>query len=191
MHLHHRYYALIRQSDQLFPISPCPGLYGESLSFKGNPDCPSDLPQFTLRFLIYMPPSIPRQPAPLHLSVSSRSVSAFAQHVEARHLHLCPRHLPLVSQRTAFFTRLQCSLYATACRIVRPTEMAPSAFARVWGFYFRAFPYLVTRIRVGYSYLGEQTIPRTGLAPAGNAALWAAHISKRAIDMVSSFQVTR
>ena len=33
---------------------------------------------------------------------------------------------------------------------------------------------LVALIRVGYSYLSEQTIPRTGLSPVGNAALWAA-----------------
>jgi hypothetical protein len=53
-------------------------------------------------------------------------------------------------------------------------EMAPSAFAKVWDFYFRAFPYSVTLLRVGYSYLGEQTIPRAELSPARNAALWAA-----------------
>ena len=30
-------------------------------------------------------------------------------------------------------------------------------------------------MRVGYNYLGEQTIPRVGLSPTGNTALWAAH----------------
>jgi hypothetical protein len=30
------------------------------------------------------------------------------------------------------------------------------------------------RRMLGYSYLGEQTTPRAGLSPAGNAALWAA-----------------
>ena len=60
-------------------------------------------------------------------------------------------------------------------KILRPTEMTHSAFARVWDFYFQAFPYLVARIRVGYSYLSEQTTPGTELSPDGNAALWAAH----------------
>ena len=75
-----------------------------------------------------MPLSIPRRAAPLHLSVTSRSVSAFTQYVEARHSLLCPHHLPLVSQRTAFVTRLQCSFYTTACRIVRPTRDGPLCF---------------------------------------------------------------
>ena len=42
-------------------------------------------------------------------------------------------------------------------------------------FYVRAFPQSVALIRVGYNYLDEQTIPRVGLSPTGNAALWAAH----------------
>ena len=42
-------------------------------------------------------------------------------------------------------------------------------------FYVRAFPQSVAPMRVGYNYLGEQTIPRVGLSPTGNAALWAAH----------------
>jgi hypothetical protein len=150
------------------------------LSFKANPDCPSDLPQFTLRFLFHMPPSIPRRADSLHLSVSSRITSVFARIPEARHPLHCPRHfLSRSAGRTVFIPRLQCSLYAAACRIVRPPEMAPSAFAKVWDFYFQAFPYLVTRIRVGYSYLSEQTIPRTGLSPVGNAALWAARNTKK------------
>lgn len=52
--------------------------------------------------------------------------------------------------------------------------MAPSTLVRAWDFYFWAFPHLVTCIWVGYSYLGEQIIPRAGLTPAGSAALWAA-----------------
>ena len=31
-------------------------------------------------------------------------------------------------------------------------------------------------MRVGYNYLGEQTIPRVGLSPTRNTALWAAHV---------------
>ena len=138
----------------------------------------------------------------------------------------CPRHfLSRYAGWTASLTRLQCSFYTTACRFVRPTEMAPFVFTRVWNFYFRAFPHLVALIRVGYNYLSEQTIPRTGLSPVGITALWAArtpdwvkpvltvgrlgtvsgqvqpvcyhtnpppaYISKRAIDMISSFQVNR
>ena len=115
--------------------------YTESLCHSRiDPDCPPVLPQFTLHFLFYMPPSIPRRAAPLRLSVTSQSVSAFTQYVEARHSLLCPRHLPLVSQRTAFVTRLQCSLYATACRIVRPTRDGPSAFARVRVLLHPSFP---------------------------------------------------
>ena len=40
--------------------------------------------------------------------------------------------------------------------------------------YIRACPPSVTLLRVEYNYLGEQTIPRAGLPPAGNAAVWAA-----------------
>jgi hypothetical protein len=122
-----------------------------------------------------MPPSLPRQAASLRLSVSSRNASVFAQSAEARHPLHCPRHfLSRYAGRTASLTRLQCSFYTTACRFARPTEMAPFVFTRVWNFYFRAFPHLVALIRVGYTYLSEQTIPRTGLSPAGITALWAA-----------------
>ena len=44
----------------------------------------------------------------------------------------CSHRLPPVARRAAHFPRLQCSLYATACKVARPTETAPSAFARVW-----------------------------------------------------------
>ena len=84
------------------------------------------------------------------------------------------RHFLPVSRGQQVFTRLQCSLYATACKFARPTEVTPSAFAKVWDFYCRAFPHSVTLLRVDYNYLGVQTIPRTGLSPAGYAALWAA-----------------
>jgi hypothetical protein len=115
--------------------------YTESLCHSRiNPDYTSDLPQFTLHFLFYMPPSIPRRAALLHLSITSQSVTAFTQYAKARHPLSCPRHLPLVSQRAAFVTRLQCSLYATACRIVRPTEMSPSTFARVRVLLLPSFP---------------------------------------------------
>jgi len=150
--------------------------YTESLCHSRiDPDCTSDLPQFTLWFLPYMPPSLPRQAASLLLSVSSRNASVFAQGAEARHPLHCPRHfLSRYAGWTASLTRLQCSFYTTACRFARPTEMAPFVFTRVWNFYFRAFPYLVALIRVGYNYLSEQTIPRAGLSPAGITALWAA-----------------
>ena len=52
--------------------------------------------------------------------------------------------------------------------------MALSTIVRVWSFYFRAFPHSVTLLRVGYNYLGVQTIPRVGLSPTGITALWAA-----------------
>ena len=72
--------------------------------------------------------------------------------------------------------------------ILRPVELFapprwPPLLSRGSGyFYIRAFPYSVTLLRVEYSYLGEQTIPRTGLAPAGNTALWAARIYQMIIS---------
>lgn len=137
---YHCSYYPIRRSDRILPISVLnPYTVGLCHSMV-VPDYLSDLPQFTLHFLLYMPSSIPRRAASLHLSVTSQSVTAFTQYVKARHPLLYPRHLPLVSQRTAFVTRLQCSLYATACRIVRPTEMTPSAFARVRVLLLPSFP---------------------------------------------------
>ncbi len=49
------------------------------------PDCLADLPQFNLRLLLYMPPSLPRQVVSLHLSDASQDVSVFTQSVEVRH----------------------------------------------------------------------------------------------------------
>ncbi len=124
-----------------------------------------------------MPPPLPRQAILLHLSVTSQDISVFAHNVEARHLLHYSHHIPLVSQRVGYFPRLQCSLYATAYIVVRPTGMISSTFARTWDFYYRACSCPVTLSRVDYNYLGEQTTPRAGLSPAGNAALWAAHVA--------------
>jgi hypothetical protein len=43
-----------------------------------DPDFLSQLPQFTLHFLLYMPPSLPRRAVSLLLSVSSRNTAVFA-----------------------------------------------------------------------------------------------------------------
>lgn len=137
---YHCSYYPIRQSDRILPLSVFNPYTDGLCHSRIDPDYLSDLPQFTLHFLFYMPPSIPRRAASLHLSVTSQSVTAFTQYVKARHPLLCPRHLPLVSHRTAFVTRLQCSLYATACRIVRPTEMTPSAFTRARVLLLPSFP---------------------------------------------------
>jgi len=139
VHLYHRYPASSVTLINSFRFRTI-GLYGKSLSFRADPDCPSELPHFTLRLLFHMPPSLPRRAVSLQLSVSSRDASAFAHTAGARHPLHCPRHLPLVSQRAGIVPRLQCSLYATACRIVRPTEMAPSAFTRVWVLLLPSFP---------------------------------------------------
>ena len=172
--LHFRYYDLSRHSDRILPISVLnPYTVGLCHSLV-DPDSLSELPQFTLRFLLYMPLSLPRRVASLLLSVSSRNTAVFAQLPGARLPISCPRHFLPVSQRTVLITRLQYLLYVTACRFARPTEMAPSTIVRVWSFFFRAFPHSVTLLQVGYNYLGVQTIPRMGLSPTGNAALWAA-----------------
>ena len=94
------------------------------------PDCLADLPQFTLRFLLYMPSSVPRRAALLLLSVASQDLSVFAHNAEARHLLHYSGHLPPVTRRVAHLPRLQCSLYATACIVARPTGMTTCAFAR-------------------------------------------------------------
>ena len=120
--LYHCYPASSATLMNSFRFRPL-DLYGKSLSFKAVPDCPSELPQFTLRFLSYMPPSIPRRAASLHVSVSSRNTSVFAHTKGARHLLRCPHYFPLVSQRAGYVPRLQCSLYGTASRIVPLTEM--------------------------------------------------------------------
>jgi hypothetical protein len=52
------------------------------------PDCTSDLPRFTLCSFPYMPSSIPRRAALLHLSVSSWNASVFACGTETRHPQL-------------------------------------------------------------------------------------------------------
>lgn len=139
--LHHRSYDLIRQSVRILSTSDfnpyTKGLWHSRIV----PAYLTDLPQFTPRLLPYMPSSLPRRAVLLLLSVSSQNASVFAQHVKARHPHLCPRHFhPACARRTRYLTRLQCSLYATACKVVRPTEMAPSTFVRVWVLLLPSFP---------------------------------------------------
>jgi len=73
-----------------------------------------------------MPPSVPRRAVPLHTSVSSRNTSVFAQWADSQRPHLCPRQfLSRNAERTGYLTRLQCSLYATACRFARPLNWPP------------------------------------------------------------------
>ena len=78
VHLHFRYYGLIRHSDRILPISVFnPYTVGLCHSLV-DPDFLSQLPQFTLHFLLYMPPSLPRRAVSLLLSVSSRNTAVFA-----------------------------------------------------------------------------------------------------------------
>ena len=85
VHLYHCSYDLIRQSDRILPTSDfnpyTDGLWHSRIV----PAYLSDLPQFTPRFLLYMPPSLLRWAIPLHVSVASRNVTVFAHNVEARH----------------------------------------------------------------------------------------------------------
>ena len=140
VHLYHRSYHPIRQSDRILPISDF-NPYTEGLwHSRIDPAYLPDLPQFTLRFLLYMPSSLLRQAVSLHSSVSSRNVSVFAHNVKAQHLLHCPRHFRLISQRTGDFPKLQCSLYATACKFARPTEVASYTFVRIWVLLLPSFP---------------------------------------------------
>ena len=86
VHLYLRSYNLIRQSDRILPISVfnpyTKGLWHSRIA----PAYLSDLPQFTLRLLLYMPTSLLWQAISVLTSVSSRYISVFAQIVEARHL---------------------------------------------------------------------------------------------------------
>ena len=72
--------------------------YTESLCHsRTDPDCTPDLPQFTLRFLPYLPPSLPRRVTSLLLSVSSRCASVSPQGAGGRHplLMSTPFSIPL------------------------------------------------------------------------------------------------
>jgi len=179
VHLYHRSYNLIRQSDRILPISDFNPYTAGLWHSRIVPAYLPDLPQFTLCFLLYMPPSLPRQAVSLHLSVSSRNVSVFAHNVKAR--HLLPAH---VTFHPAMREGQQISRGCNVRFMLRPAKLLaplrrPPLLSRGSGyFYFRAFPQSVTLMRVAYNYLGEQTIPRTGLSPAGNAVLWAAHVDE-------------
>ena len=136
-----RSYNLIRQSVRILSTSVfnpyTKGLWHSRI----DPAYLTDLPQFTLRIFLCMPSSLPRRAVLLLLSVSSQNASVFAHNVKARHPHLFPHHFhPAFARRTPYLTRLQCSLYATACKVVRPTEMAPSTFVRVWVLLLPSFP---------------------------------------------------
>ena len=85
VHLYHRSYDLIRQSDRIRPTSDVNPYTNGLWHSRIGPAYPSDLPQFTPRFLLCMPPSLLRWAIPLHVSVASRNVTVFAQRVEARH----------------------------------------------------------------------------------------------------------
>jgi len=109
------------------------------------------------------------------MSVSSRNVPVFAYSVQAR--HPLPAHV--------VFHRLPGEqLISRGCNVrfmLRPASLLaplkrPPLLSRGSGyFYIRACPPSVILRRVGYNYLGIQTIPRAGLSPAGSTALWAAH----------------
>ena len=128
--LHHRSYDPIRQSGRLLPISVLTPYTGGLCHSRIDPDCLPHLPQFNLRFLLYMPPPLPQRAVLLHASVASQDVPVFAHNAEARHPLHYSRHLPPVARRVGLFPRLQCSLYATACIVARPTGMTTCAFAR-------------------------------------------------------------
>jgi len=182
VHLYHRSYDLIRQSDRIPPTSDfnpyTDGLWHSRI----DPACLSDLPQFNPYLLIYMPPSLPRRTVPLHISVSSRNTSVFAHNVEAR--HPIPAHTtfhPALREGQFGFRGCNVRFMLRPVNLLAPLKWPPLLSRGSGYFYFRAFPQSVTLMRVGYNYLGEQIIPRTGLAPAGSTALWAAHVGSKTI----------
>jgi hypothetical protein len=139
--LHHRYYALIRQSDALSPISYY-RLIRRVFVIQGQ--ILTAHQTFPNLLCVSFPTC--RHPYPggshhcfcLFLHDALRSFQR-VQRFDTR--FLCPRHfLFRYAERTSSLTRLQCSLTATAYRFARPTEMAPFVLTRVWDLYFRAFP---------------------------------------------------
>jgi hypothetical protein len=148
------YYGLIRASR---PLPPIYELFGGSLPYGRD----REVPQFTLRVLLSVPPPVPRRTGRLQVVVASPSVVAFAQSARARH--------PLAhASRFArgCVTRLQSSLYAAARRVAGPSPTRT--------FTFELSSHESPPWNVEYNYAGKQPIPATGLSPVGHAALWAA-----------------
>ena len=153
------YYGLIRDSNLL------PLIYYliqrvsvAQLLPTGRPE----VPQFTLRVFTHLPHSVPRQTVRLLLTVTSSHILASAIFVLARHL-LYPQN-PV---HCGLLTRLQVSLYATACWVCSPYPARTFTFE----LHLRWSP----TGNVEYNYMGIQSIPMTGLSPARHAALWAAN----------------
>ncbi len=120
-----------------------------------------EVPQFTLRALLSVPPPVPRRTGRLQVVVASPPVVAFAQSARARH--------PLAhASRFArgCVTRLQSSLYAAARGVARPSPTR--------AFTVELSSHESPHWNVEHNYAGKQPIPAAGLSPAGHAALWAA-----------------
>ena len=124
--LHHCSYDLIRQSVRILSTSVfnpyTKGLWHSRIV----PAYLTDLPQFTPRLLPYMPTSLPRRAALLHLSVSSQNASVFAQNVKARHPLSCPHHFhPAFARRTPELTRLHVRFMLRPVKLLAPPKWPP------------------------------------------------------------------
>ena len=148
------YYGLIRDSQSL----PLTYVFASGSLPSGRD---REVPHFTLRVLLSVPPPVPRRTGRLQVVVASPTVVAFAQSARARH----PLgHASRFSRGSV--TRLQSSLYAAARRFARPTPTRT--------FTFELSSHESPHWNVEYNYAGKQPIPAAGLTPAGHAALWAA-----------------
>ncbi len=89
-------------------------------------------------------------------------------------LAFLPRHFLPVSRGQQSLRGCNVRFMLRPAHLLAPLKWPLLRFVKAWDFYCRAFPQSVTLLRVDYNYLGVQTIPRTGLSPAGYPALWAA-----------------
>lgn len=149
------------------------GLCGPTTSH-GRPE----VPQFTLPVSTHVPHSVPRQTVRLLVTVTSPHILASAIFVVARHpLHPQNPGPCGVCNEAASFALCYGPLGLLA--LPRPGLLL-SSFHPWWS---------PTR-NVEYNYMGTQSIPMTGLAPARHAALWAANEITRtntSLHLVSSW----
>ena len=132
-------------------------VYGGSLPSGAIPE----LPQFTPRVLLSVPPSIPRRTK----RGFDCSPSACAS---LRHLDTGSASARFTQQSVHAWMRFGAAKFAWCCG---PASCSPFTDK---GFYSRAFMPFVASWHVEYNYAGKQSIPAAGLPPAGHAALWAA-----------------
>ena len=134
-------YVPIRQSDRFLPISVFNPYTDGLCQSRVVSDYQSDLPQFNPRLLLYMPSSL------LRLDILMQIVCFLSRYCGLRPKRkgstpdTMPTPISTGYRRTHHLPKLQCSLYATACIVARPTVLAPFGFNQGTGyFYFRACP---------------------------------------------------